>query len=61
MGIKFFRGVKMIKKLIKLFHKTRKINQITREQFLYTMTFEEQNSYCRLHNISFKEVINNLK
>ena len=51
----------MIKKLIKLFHKTRKINQITREQFLYTMTFEEQNSYCRLHNISFKEVINNLK
>ena len=49
----------MIKKLIKLIHKTKK-DELTKYQFLYTMTFEDQNKYCRLHNISFKKVINNL-
>ena len=47
-------------KLIKLIHKTKK-NELTKYQFLYTMTFEDQNKYCQLHNISFKKVINNLK
>ena len=51
----------MIKLLIKLIHKTKKVDELTKYQFLYTMTFEEQNSYCRLHDVSFKEVVNNLK
>ena len=51
----------MMKRLIKLFHKTRKINQITRDQFLYQLSYQEQNSYCRLHKMSFKQVVNNLK
>ena len=50
----------MIKLLIKLIHKTKKA-ELTKYQFLYTMTFEDQNKYCLIHNISFKEVINNLK
>ena len=50
----------MIKLLIKLIHKTKK-DELTKYQFLYTMTFEDQNKYCQLHNISFKKVINNLK
>ena len=51
----------MIKLLIKLIHKTKKADELTKYQFLYTMTFENQNKYCLAHNISFKEVINNLK
>ena len=51
----------MIKKLIKLISKTNKTNELTKYQFLYTMTFEDQNKYCLIHNVSFKEVINNLK
>lgn len=51
----------MIKLLIKLIHKTKKTNEVRKEQFLYTMTFEDQNKYCLIHNVSFKEVINNLK
>ena len=50
----------MIKLLIKLIHKTKK-TELTKYQFLYTMTFEDQNKYCLIHNVSFKEVINNLK
>ena len=51
----------MIKLLIKLIHKTKKVNEPTREQFLYYMSFENQNKYCQLHNINFHEVVNNLK
>ena len=50
----------MIKKLIKLIYKTKKV-ELTKYQFLYIMTFEERNKYCLIHNVSFKEVINNLK
>ena len=50
----------MIKKLIKLIHKAKK-DELTKYQFLYTMTFEDQNKYCLIHNVSFKEVLNNLK
>ena len=50
----------MMKRLIKLIHKTKK-TELTKDQFLYELSYQEQNSYCRLHNISFKEVINNLK
>ena len=50
----------MIKLLIKLIHK-KKADELTKYQFLYTMTFEDQNKYCLNHNVSFKEVINNLK
>ena len=50
----------MIKLLIKLIYKTKKA-ELTKYQFLYTMTFEDQNKYCLAHNVSFKEVINNLK
>lgn len=50
----------MIKLLIKLIHKTKKV-ELTKDQFLYQFSYQEQNSYCRLHNVSFKEVINNLK
>ena len=51
----------MIKRLIKLINKTKKTNEVRKDQFLYTMTFEDQNKYCLNHNVSFKEVINNLK
>ena len=51
----------MIKKLIKLIHKTKKANELTRDQFLYQLSYQEQNEYCLNHNVSFKEVINNLK
>ena len=51
----------MIKSLIKLFHKTKKADKLTKYQFLYTMTFEDQNKYCLIHNVSFKQVMNNLK
>ena len=50
----------MIKKLIKLIHKAKKA-ELTKDQFLYQFSYQEQNEYCRLHNVSFKEVINNLK
>ena len=50
----------MIKLLIKLIYKTKK-DELTKDQFLYQLSYQEQNLYCRLHNISFKEVINNLK
>lgn len=53
--------MKMIKKLIKLVNKTKKANKlITKEQFLYSMTFEEQNKYILSNNMNFKEVMNNL-
>ena len=51
----------MIKLLIKLINKTKKTNEVRKEQFLYSMSYEEQNLYCQLHNMTFKEVINNLK
>ena len=51
----------MIKLLIKLIHKTKKTNEVRKEQFLYTMSFEEQNLYCQLHNMTFKQAENNLK
>ena len=51
----------MIKLLIKLISKVNKTNELTKDQFLYTMTFEDQNKYCLAHHVSFKEVINNLK
>ena len=51
----------MIKLLIKLISKVNKTNELTKDQFLYQLSYQEQNLYCRLHNVSFKEVINNLK
>ena len=51
----------MIKRLIKLISNANKNNEPTRDQFLYQLSYQEQNSYCRLHNISFKQAINNLK
>ena len=51
----------MIKKLIKLINKTKKTNEVRKEQFLYSMSFEEQNEYCRLHKMSFQQAVNNLK
>lgn len=51
----------MIKELIKLISKTKKANELTRDQFLYQLSYQDQNEYCRLHNISFKQAINNLK
>ena len=51
----------MIKRLIKLFHKTRKVNEPTKKQFLYYMSFENQNKYCQLHDMNFHQVVNNLK
>lgn len=51
----------MIKLLIKLINKTKKADEVRKEQFLYSMSFEEQNLYCQLHNVSFKQAINNLK
>ena len=50
----------MIKLLIKLIHKTKKV-ELTRDQFLYQLSYQQQNDYCITHNVSFKEVINNLK
>ena len=50
----------MIKKLIKLISKTKKA-ELTRDQFLYQLSYQQQNDYCITHNVSFKEVINNLK
>ena len=51
----------MIKRLIKLISKMKKTNEPTKNQFLYYMSFEDQNKYCLSHNVSFKQVINNLK
>ena len=51
----------MMKRLIKLFHKTRKVNEPTKNQFLYSMSFEDQNKYCLTHNVSFKQAINDFK
>ena len=51
----------MIKLLIKLISKVNKTNEPTKEQFLYYMSFEDQNKYCLNHNISFKQAINNFK
>ena len=51
----------MIKLLIKLIHKAKKTDELTKDQFLYQLSYQEQNSYCRLHNISFKQAVNNLK
>ena len=50
----------MIKLLIKLIHKTKKA-ELTKYQFLYTMTFEDQNKYCQLHNMNFQQTLNYLK
>ena len=51
----------MIKKLIKLISKANKTNELTKEQFLYQFSYQEQNEYCRLHKMSFKQAVNNLK
>ena len=51
----------MIKLLIKLIHKTKKVNEPTKEQFLYQLSFEDQNRYCQLHDMNFHQVVNNLK
>ena len=51
----------MIKRLIKLVSKVNKTNEPTKDQFLYYMSFEDQNKYCQLHNMNFKQTINNLK
>ena len=51
----------MVKRLIKLFHKTKKVNEPTKNQFLYYMSFEDQNSYCILHNMNFQQAVDNLK
>ena len=51
----------MIKLLIKLISKTKKADELTKYQFLYTMSFENQNKYCLNHNVSFKQAINNFK
>ena len=51
----------MIKRLIKLVFKVKKANEPTKEEFLYSMSFEEQNSYCILHNMNFQQAVNNLK
>ena len=51
----------MIKLLIKLISKVNKTNELTKDQFLYKLSYQEQNEYCIIHNISFKQAINNLK
>ena len=51
----------MIKLLIKLIHKTKKADELTKYQFLYQFSYQEQNEYCRLHKMSFKQAVNNLK
>ena len=50
----------MIKLLIKLIHKTKKA-ELTKDQFLYQLSYQEQNEYCLTHNISIKQAVNNLK
>ena len=50
----------MIKLLIKLIHKTKK-DELTKEQFLYQLSYQQQNDYCITHNVTFKQVMNNLK
>ena len=51
----------MIKLLIKLISKVNKTNELTKEQFLYQLSYQEQNEYCLTHNVSFKQAINNFK
>ena len=51
----------MIKRLIKLINKTKKTNEVRKDQFLYQFSYQEQNEYCLTHNISFKQAVNNLK
>ena len=51
----------MIKRLIKLINKTKKTNEVRKDQFLYQFSYQEQNEYCRLHNMTFKQEVNNLK
>ena len=51
----------MIKLLIKLISKVNKTNELTKDQFLYQLSYQEQNEYCRLHNMTFKQAVNNLK
>ena len=51
----------MMKRLIKLISKSKKTNEPTKDQFLYELSFEEQNKYSQLHNMNFQEVVNNLK
>ena len=51
----------MIKLLIKLISKANKNNEVTKNQFLYSMSFEDQNKYCLTHNVSFKQAINDFK
>ena len=51
----------MIKRLIKLVFKVKKANEPTKEEFLYQLSFEEQNKYCQVHNMNFHQVVNNLK
>ena len=50
----------MIKKLIKLIHKTKKVDELTRDKFLYQLSYQQQNDYCITHNVTFKQVMNNL-
>ena len=50
----------MIKLLIKLIHKTKK-DELTRDQFLYQLSYQQQNDYCITHNMSFQQAVNNLK
>ena len=51
----------MIKLLIKLISKVNKTNELTKDQFLYKLSYQEQNEYCRLHNMDFQQAINNFK
>ena len=51
----------MIKRLIKLISKIKKTNELTRDQFLYQLSYQEQNEYCILHKMSFKQAVDNLK
>ena len=51
----------MIKLLIKLVSKVKKTNEPTKEEFLYYMSFENQNKYCLNHNMNFKQAVNDLK
>ena len=51
----------MIKRLIKLINKTKKTNEVRKDQFLYQLSYQEQNEYCRLHKMSFQQAVNNLK
>ena len=51
----------MMKRLIKLISKSKKTNEPTKNQFLYQLSYQEQNSYCILHKMSFKQAVDNLK